>query len=52
MNMKYTVYLMTPYCTWEGIEAGCEEEACDKVSIPPFFDFNEPHKLYAIEEEE
>lgn len=49
---KFTVYLMTPYCTWENVEAKDEDEAIRKCDSPPEFDWTEPHTFLAVEEEE
>lgn len=49
---KYTVHLMTAYCTYKGVEANGEDEAMKKVHFPPEFDINDPHTLVAYEEEE
>jgi hypothetical protein len=48
--MKYTVHLMTAYCSWEDIEAKSEAEAIEKVQYPPEFDCNDQHTFVAIEE--
>ena len=50
--MKYTVHLMTPYCTWEGVEADSEDEAIKKCDIPPEMDGNERCTFVADEEDE
>jgi len=47
---KYTVYLLTPYCIYEGVEAKTELEATKKVEIPWELDLNEIYRLIAIEE--
>lgn len=39
--MKYTVYLMTPYCAFAEVEADSEEEAIAQCDYPPEFDLNE-----------
>jgi len=49
---RFTVHLMTPYCTWENVEAKDEDEAIKKCEIPPEFDGNEPHSFMTSEEEE
>jgi len=47
---KYTVYLLTPYCIYEGVEAKTELEAKNKVEIPRELDLNDMYRLVAIEE--
>ena len=49
---KFTVHLMTPYCTWEGVEAVSWKEAIKKCHIPPEMDGNERCAFVADEEEE
>ena len=49
---KFTVHLMTPYCTWEGVDAKSKKEAILKCEIPPGFDFNEPSTFVAFKENE
>jgi len=48
----YTVHFMTPFCSYEGIEAGSEDDAIAQCFIPAEFDANEPCVFVAIEEEE
>lgn len=48
----YTVYLLTTYCKWEGVKATTEQEAINQCEEPAEFDFNEPGKFIAIEEED
>ena len=47
---KYTVHMMTPYCSWENVEAKNKKEAIDKCHIPPTFDCNEQFMFTAIKE--
>ena len=47
---KYTVYFMTPYMEWNGIEADSEEEAQALCPIPEEFDLNESFTFMATEE--
>ena len=47
---KFTVHLMTPYCSWEDVEAKNRKEAIDKCHIPPEFDCNDPFVFTAVEE--
>jgi len=49
---KFTVHLMTPYCTWGNVEAKDEDEAVRKCGTPPEFDLNEPFSFVAVEEQE
>lgn len=51
-DRTYTVYFMSPYCTWEGVEAKNEDDAIRKCPVPPEFDANEVGHFLAIEEEE
>lgn len=47
---KYTVYFMTPYEAWEGIEAESEEDAISLCPIPDEYDINESFTFLAVEE--
>jgi|GEM_PF-4949162 hypothetical protein len=52
--MKYTVYLMVPDITWEGVEAKTKQEAIKKIGNDPtlkYFDWNEKHK-FIVEKEQ
>lgn len=48
----FTVYFLTPYCTYEGIIAKDEDDAIRKCEIPAEFDLNEPSNFLAIEEDD
>ena len=48
---KFTVYFMSPYCAWEGIEAKNKKEAIAQCDVPPEYDMNEPGSFIAIEED-
>lgn len=49
---NYTVYLLTPYCSWEGVKAETKEEAISKCSIPYEVDTSgQPVKFVAVEED-
>jgi hypothetical protein len=53
--MKYTVHMLTPYLSWDGIEANSEEEAkkLAQAGDPAvqMFDWNEgPVVFLAVEE--
>lgn len=48
---KFTVHFMTPYCTWEGVEAKSKKEAIKKCSVPDEHGMNTPGSFMAIEEE-
>jgi hypothetical protein len=50
---RYTVYLLTPYCTWEGVEASSKKEAVGicQGSSPNELDGNEVTRFYAMEED-
>jgi hypothetical protein len=47
---KFTVYFMTPYMQWDGVEAESEDEACSMCPIPCEYDLNESFTFVAIEE--
>jgi len=47
---SFTVYFLTPHCSWE-VVAKDEDDAISKCQIPAEFDMNEPHKFMAIENE-
>jgi len=47
----FTVHFMSPYVTWENIEAKNEDDAINKCPIPAEFDANEVGHFLAIEEE-
>ena len=49
---EYTVLFMTPYATYENVEATNEDEAIRKCEMPAEFDANEPHMWMAICEKE
>lgn len=48
---KYTVYLMTPYETWEEVEAATKEEAVNKCGFDPEYPEDLPHR-WVVEEED
>lgn len=48
---KFTVHLMTPYCSWEGVTAKDEKEAIAQCTMPEEFDYGcDAYTLIAIEE--
>lgn len=47
---KFTVHLMTPYCTWEDIEAADEDAAIRKCALEKGFDCNEVQSWLACHE--
>lgn len=49
---KFTVHMLTSYCTWEDVEAKDEDEAISKCPIPGEFDCNDPCHFIAIEDKE
>lgn len=49
---KFNVYLMTPYCTWEDIEAEDETEAIAQCDYPPEFDLADGCEWVAVELDE
>lgn len=49
---EFTVHLMTPYCTWEEIEAKDEDEAIAKCAQEKGFDCNEVQTWLATSEDE
>lgn len=48
---KFTVHFMTPYCSWEHVEAENQEKAIESIGTSEFFDANEPFMWVASEEE-
>jgi hypothetical protein len=48
---KFNVYFMTPFVTYENIEAKDEDDAIRQCSVPAEFDANEPSTFMAIETE-
>lgn len=48
---KYTVYLMTPYCSWD-VDAKNKAEARKKVDYPLEFDMSDEHCLIVIREDQ
>ena len=52
---KFTVYLMKPVVSWEGIEADSEKDAIAQCESVPEVDIcfdGEPMQFLAVEEEE
>jgi len=49
---KFTVYLMTPYSTWEDVEAEDEDKAIAKCSTEAGFDCNEVQSWLATSDDE
>jgi hypothetical protein len=49
---KFTVYLMTPYLTWEEVMAKDEDAAISQCSTEAGFDCNEVQTWLATSEDE
>jgi len=49
---KFTVYLMTPYSTWEDVEAEDEDKAIAKCSLEEGFDCNEVQSWLATSDDD
>jgi len=47
---KWTVYLMSPYLSFEGVKAKTKEEAIAQCPWPFEIDLNEPWVWHAVEE--
>lgn len=50
---RYTVYLLTPYCTWEDVRASSKKEAIKicQENFPNELDGNEVAQFHVMEEE-
>jgi hypothetical protein len=46
---KFTVHFMTPYCSWENVEAKDEDDAIRQCQVPAEFDANEPGSFLAVQ---
>ena len=49
---RFTVHLLTPYITWEGVEADDEDDAIHKCGFPPELDVNDGPYEHVVWEEE
>lgn len=49
---KYHVFLLSPYCEWECVEAESAQKAIDQCDYPPEFDMSIQSKFIAIELDE
>jgi hypothetical protein len=48
---SYTVYMLTPYATWENIRAASQRKAIAQCERPPEYDINDgPSRFVAIRE--